>query len=150
MPKLRPHFALPVEYLLHHQPHAMLCIAALLALPLVLGACYDDCEKSGSNLLQSHARRVEPKCLGLVILGTSESNGLFMYSLLYFFCFKMTTAYPIFTYTQASWSCYCFCRPKVVASENDSKMGRRGHDSGCSGCHCMGDGRNVADVAKWG
>jgi hypothetical protein len=79
MPKLRPHFAVPVECLLHHQPHAMLCIAALLALPLVLGACYDDCEKSGSNLLQSHARRVEPKCLGLVILGTSESNGLFMY-----------------------------------------------------------------------
>lgn len=59
---------MPVECLLHHQPHAMLCIAALLALPLVLGACYDDCEKSGSNLLQSHARRVEPKCLGLVIV----------------------------------------------------------------------------------
>lgn len=39
----------------------MLCTAALLALPLVLGACYDDCEKSGSHLLQSHARRVEPK-----------------------------------------------------------------------------------------
>jgi len=54
------------------------------ALRWVAGVCYDDCEKTGSNLLQSRATRIEPKYFwqsgrgNFPNFGVSEDSGPFL------------------------------------------------------------------------